>query len=66
METGGTFLNRNETVELSLADYKRSGIESVTKINKIGNALYEDLYSVRLSNGTTEIMNAARLYTITR
>lgn len=66
METRGTFLNRNETVELSLADYKRSGIESVTKINKIGNALYEDLYSVRLSNGTTEIMNAARLYTITR
>ena len=59
METRGTFLNRNETVELSLADYKRSGIESVTKIGK-------DLYSVRLSNGTTEIMNAARLYTITR
>lgn len=59
METRGTFLNRNETVELSLADYKRSGIESVTEIG-------EDLYSVRLSNGTTEIMNAARLYTITR
>lgn len=59
METRGTFLNSNETVELSLADYKRSGIESVTEIG-------EDLYSVRLSNGTTEIMNAARLYTITR
>ena len=59
MESRGTFLNRNETVGLSLADYKRSGIESVTEIG-------EDLYSVRLSNGTTEIMNAARLYTITR
>lgn len=59
MKVRGTWFNSDELVELSLADYKRSGIESV---NQIG----DDLYSVRLSNGTTEIMNAARLYMITR
>lgn len=59
MKARGTWVDSDELVELSLADYKRSGIESV---NQIG----DDLYSVRLSNGTTEIMNAARLYMITR
>ena len=59
MKVRGTWVDSDELVELSLADYKRSGIESV---NQIG----DDLYSVRLSNGTTEIMNAARLYMITR
>ena len=59
MEVRGPYLNDNELVELSLADYKRSGIESVASIG-------DDLYSVRLSNGTTEIMNAARLYMMTR
>lgn len=59
MKVRGTWFDSYELVELSLADYRRSGIESV---NQIG----DDLYSVRLSNGTTEIMNAARLYMITR
>ena len=59
MEVRGPYFNDNELVELSLADYKRSGIESVASIG-------DDLYSVRLSNGTTEIMNAARLYMMTR
>lgn len=65
MEARGTFLNSTELVELSQADYRRSGIDSVVHIQN-ADGTGQDLYEVHLTNGTVQVMNAAKLYTITR
>lgn len=66
METRGTWLNSTELVELSEADYRRSGIVSVQKVTDIYGNEADDLFEVKLANNKTQIVNAAKLYTMTR
>lgn len=66
METRGTWFNSTELVELSEADYRRSGIVSVQKVTDIYGNEADDLFEVKLANNKTQIVNAAKLYTMTR